>query len=167
MLAVILIGGSAAAWFLQRDDSAAPRGAGSACPTPSATASPPPLPAPAQVRLALLNGTSRNQLAEQVGAALAGRGFVVLSKGNAPAAVAGPSVISYGPGALPAATVLARHVAGSRVEPAKGRPAPASVQLVLGGDFRRLATPAEVVAAAAAGTGQSVVPVPTQTPCSA
>ena len=169
VVAVLLLAGSGVVWALQRDngkpDSLA---TGSTCPTPSptTTASPAPLPAPAHVRFTLLNGTPRNGLAQQVGAALAARGFVLLSTGNASAAVAGPSVITYGPGGAPAATVLARNVRGARVVSAP-RARAGSLQLVLGADFRRLATPAEVAAAATTSTGAAVVPAPTRTPCPA
>jgi hypothetical protein len=114
------------------------------------------------VRLVLLNGTPRNGLAQQVGTQLRARGFVVVRQDNAPAALAGPSLISYGAGAQGAATVLARNVYGARVQAAPGA-RPGTLQLVLGGDFRRLATPAEVAAAGTASTGGSVVPAPSAT----
>jgi hypothetical protein len=170
ILVVILLAAAAAGWFLARDDSK-PVSLAQRCPSPSPSsaaspsAAPAALPAPRQVRLVLLNGTPRNGLASQVGSALAARGFVVLSHGNAPAAVAGPAVVTYGPGAAPAATVLARHVHGARLVAAP-RARAGSVQLVLGGDFRRLSTPGEVAAATPTATGGAVVgPAPTQSPC--
>ena len=164
---VVLLAAAAVAWFLRRDDSPASQSQTlRSCPTPSVTASPAPLPAPNQVRFVLLNGTARNGLAQQVGQALTARGFVVLREDNAPAALAGPSVVSYGPGAVPAATLLTRHVLGARAVSVPHARAGA-VQVVLGSDFRRLATPAEVTAAAAASAGQSVVPAPTRSPCAA
>ena len=164
LLVLVVVG--ATAWYLRRDDDAPSTQTLAPCPTPSATASPTPLPPNNQVRLVLLNGTPRNGLAQQVGTQLRQRGFVVVRQDNAPAALAGASVVSYGPGAGRAATVLARNVAGARVEAAPGARA-GTLQLVLGGDFRRLATLAEVAAAGSA----SVVPAPsatgTQPPCAA
>jgi hypothetical protein len=127
------------------------------CPTPSTT-TPSSTLTPAQVRLTLLNGTPRNGLAQQVGGQLRARGFVVLRTDNAPAAVAGPSVVTYGAGGLPAATLLARYVPGARVVSGP-HAAAGSVQLVLGGDFTRLATPEEL-SAASASPGPVVDPRP-------
>lgn len=159
---VVLLAAAAAAWFLRRDESPAVLAA--PCPTPSPTVAPAALPAPSQVRLVLLNGTTRNGLAKQVSTLLAARGFVVLTQDNAPRAVAGPSVITYGPGAEPAATVLARQVPGARLlsAPTARR---GLLQLVLGGDYRRLATPAEVAAAHAASPQPVVGAASTQEPC--
>jgi hypothetical protein len=131
------------------------------CPSPS-VASPRPLelPAPRDVRLALLNGTPRNGLANDVADQLAAQGFVVLTKGNAPAALGGPSQVAYGQGAQPAARALSFHVLGAVLVP---DPAlrPGAVQLTLGGDFARLATPAEAAAAQQAATGPAAAPAST------
>lgn len=118
-----------------------------ACPT----ASPTPaavLPEPGQVRVVVLNGTPRVGLAKVVAEQLAARGFVVVRQDNYPSAQPGASVVTYAPGAADAATVLAREVAGARVSATGTAPA-GTVQVVLGADFRRLATRAEVAAAAA------------------
>jgi len=155
-------------WFGVRDEeqlaTLAP------CPTASPSPSPTPaptsaLPPPRQVRLALLNGTPRNGLAHTVAAGLRSRGFVVLSEGNASAALGGASTVSYGPGALGPATVLRQHVHGARLVSAPKARA-GSVVLILGGDYRRLSTAAEVTAQATPTGRQVAVPARTQEPCS-
>jgi hypothetical protein len=168
LLLVVVVVAAAAAWFLRRDDDTPATQALAPCPTPSASATPAavPLPANRQVRLVLLNGTARNGLAQQVGTALTARGFVVLREDNAPAAVAGASLVTYGPGAGAAATVLSRNVLGAQLVSAP-RARAGSLQLVLGGDFRRLATVAEVAAAAARPVVPAVSAAPTRSPCSA
>ena len=153
---VVLAGGGVAAWALQRDDRGAPaRLALAPCPSgapttavrttvapaqPKAVA----LPQPSQVKLRLFNGTKRDGLGRTVGNQLAARGFVVSGTGNAPALRDGPSQVTYGPGALPGAQVVAMHVLGAALVDAPSTPA-GTLQLVLGSDFARLRTPAEVV----------------------
>lgn len=105
------------------------------------------VPKPQQVRLVLLNGTSRNGLAATVGNELAADGFVVVSQGNSPQALNGDSVVQYGAGALPAGTLVSRWVQGSTLLAGAKVPA-GEVQLVLGSGFSRLSTPAELLAAA-------------------
>ncbi|MCW2605774.1 MAG: LytR family transcriptional regulator, partial [Frankiales bacterium] len=119
------------------------------------------LPAPGQVRLRLLNGTPRDGLGRTVGAALAARGFGVLSTGNAPAPLPGPSRVAFGPGGRPAATLLAAHVSGARLVPSPAMPRGA-VDLVLGAAFVRLRTPAEVARSVTALTAPA--PAPARTP---
>ena len=150
---VVLVGGGAAAYALQRDDRGAPaRVALPSCPPaavarqPAQPAQPAPvgaLPQPRQVRLLLLNGTTRNGLGRDIGNQLAARGFVVSGTGNAHALLTGPSQVTYGPGALPAAQVVGRHVVGATLVDAP-RTARGSLQLVLGSSFARLRTPAEL-----------------------
>ncbi|HUR14726.1 MAG TPA: LytR C-terminal domain-containing protein [Mycobacteriales bacterium] len=169
VVVVVLLAAVAVAWFVRRDRPAAEQA--TACPTPTATStatsapSAAALPAPSTVRVVVLNGTSRVALAETVGRQLTARGFVVVRTDNASAAAPGPSVVTYAVGARGAATVLARHVAGAQLSAAGTAPA-GTVQLVLGPAFRRLATSAEVTAAAAAASRAAVVPAPTRTPCS-
>ena len=104
----------------------------------------------------LLNGTSRNGLAKSVGQALTARGFVVSEAATAPAALAGPSRIVWGPGAQPGAMLLAQQVAGSVLVAAPAA-APNSIQLTLGSDFQALADPAT---AATASPDPTVSPSP-------
>lgn len=104
------------------------------------------LPTPGQVRVELLNGTSRNGLAKTVGRELEGRGFVVPVKANAPAALPGPTRVVWGPGAEDEAALVASHIAGSMTV-SEPQARAGSVQVTLGNAFRRLATAAEAVAA--------------------
>lgn len=169
-LGLLLVAGGAA-YLLRQDDSTVPTrlattpSCASKAPTTASPAAPAPapvvvLPAPQQVRLVLLNGTARNGLAKSVGDALAARGFVVTAQGNAPAALAGPSQVVWGPGAQPSATLVARHVIGARAVSSPRSPR-GSVQVVLGSEFHRLATPEEV--AAAGRTAPDPTPMPTAT----
>jgi hypothetical protein len=173
-LAVLLVAaGAGAAYALRQDDGTVPqRLASTPCPSPSptpavsTTATVPAkavrLPQPQQVRLTVLNGTSRSFLAKTVGDQLAARGFVVTGQANAAAALTGASTVTFGPGAGPAATVVSHWVLGAR---AVGSPKakPGSVQLVLGSSFTRLATPAEAAAAARAVPTPSPSASPTAT----
>jgi hypothetical protein len=163
VLGVLLVAVGIGGFWLNRDPV-------SPVATPCPSASPTPsrlMPEPGQVRVVLLNGASRLNLAKVVGAQLRQRGFVVVREDNAPAALAGPSVVTYAAGAQDAAAVLGHHVLGARVSstgPAPVGAVPANtVQLVLGGDFVRLATPAEAAAAAqapAVGASPSARPCP-------
>jgi hypothetical protein len=107
----------------------------------------------------LLNGTSRNGLANSVKAELLARGFAGVEAANAPAALPGPSQVAYGPGGLPAATVVSRHVLGS-VTVSDPAAKAGSVQVTLGSDYRRLATPSELATAVPLH-----VPSPSASPC--
>lgn len=148
LVVAVLLGLGLGAFWLTREEA---RPAAASCVEPSPASSPAALPAPAQVRVVLLNGTPRPRLAELVGQQLRSRGFVVVRAGNAPAALVGGSVLTYSSGQRDAARVLGRHVPGSRLAGAGPVPAGA-VQLVLGGDYRRLASPPELLAAARADT---------------
>lgn len=154
---MVLLAVGAGAYFWMGHGAKAPVAKASARPCPSSAPSPAALPLPQQVRLVLLNGTPRANLAAQVAAALHARGFVVTGQGNNPAPVNGASLVSYGAGARGAATLLARHVLGAQVV-ADPTVAAGSVRLVLGSGFARLATPAEVAAAATPTPVQSGVP---------
>lgn len=168
LAALLVLAGGAAAYALREDDRQVPRRlTQQSCPTPApvATATVPagqPLPSPRQVRLALLNGTPRNGLAKAIGDQLGARGFVVLTQGNAPSALAGPSQVAYGVGAARAATVVSHWVLGSTTVGSTRVP-PGTVQVTLGSTFQRLATPAE--AAGVAVPSASPTPGPTRSVC--
>ena len=151
---LLVVGGAGGVYALRRDDTAAPqriaaKPTASPCvsPTAAARAQAVAVPQPQQVRLVLLNGTARNNLAKTIGDQLAAAGFTITSQGNSPKAVAGDSLVQYGPGALPAGTLVNRWVQGSHLASNARLPAGA-VQLVLGSGFARLSTPAELAAAA-------------------
>jgi hypothetical protein len=165
---LLVVVGAGAVYALRRDDTRAPERLTSPLPTSRPCATPtvaPPatavaVPVPQQVRFVLLNGTARSGLAKTIGNQLAAAGFTITAQGNSPRAVSGDSLVQYGPGALPAGTLVHRWVQGSRLVPAK-LPAGA-VQLVLGSGFGRLSTPAEV---AAAGTSTAPVPAVAASSC--
>lgn len=170
LLAVLLIAvGGAGYYALQRDDARVPTRLAqrpAACPTavaPKAPAKARALPRPPQIRVALLNGTSRNGLAKNVGDQLAADGFVVTAQGNAPAALAGASQVAFAHGAELAALVAQRWVTGAvTVQDAK---VPAgTVRVTLGSNFHRLATPAEAAAALRAPVA-TAAPAPTVSGC--
>jgi hypothetical protein len=177
-LAVLLAAAVAGGVYLLRADDTKARDRVSSqqpCTTPTltapsapsgTTASPAPLPKPQQVRLVLLNGTSRNGLAKTIGDQLAAQGFVVTAQANAPAALSGASTVSYGPTGAPAATVLSRWVVGSRLVPSPAAPR-GSVTVVLGSAFQRLATPAEAAAADRPVATPSAAPAAVPTGCPA
>ena len=157
LAAVVLAVGALGLWATRKG---APALVVAPCPTPSAVKPVLELPRPQEVRLRLLNGTPRNGLATLVKDQLSARGFVVLSAGNASAALGGPSRVGYGPGAEAAAKLLSFHVLGSVVVSDPATPA-GVVTVVLGGDFRQLATPAEVASAVQAATGPAASTRPT------
>ncbi len=173
---VLLAGGGAVAYALQRDDrGAAARVALLPCPAAPTTSpasqpaqpSPAALPQPREVRLLLLNGTKRDGLGRNIGNQLAARGFVVSGTGNAHALLTGPSQVTYGPGALPAAQLVGMHVFGVTLVDAP-RTARGSLQLVLGSGFARLRTPAEISSLSmrpAPVAARTVVPAPRPSGC--
>jgi hypothetical protein len=174
VLLVLVAGG---VWYATRDDSGGVLQA-AACPSPTASAaSPSPaapappvqaataplvLPAPGQVQMVLLNGSGRDLLARTVGNELAARGFRVAGMGNAPG-LTGPSKVSFGPGARPAATLVAAQILGAQLVPvptaAKG-----AVDVVLGTGFERLRTPAEATAQAKVLSAGTAAATPAATP---
>lgn len=127
-----------------------------ACPsvTPSVTRAP-------AVVVRVLNGTGRRGLAGRTASVLRQRGFRVAGVGNA-ARVAGRSEIRYAPQQALAARRVALQVPGARLVPDKK--ATKRVDVVLGGAFRRLRTPAEVAVAAKAANLPSPKPA-SAAPC--
>lgn len=166
LVALLLAAGGGGYYALRRDDTAAPARLAqrpSACPAPVRTAAPARpavLPRPQQIRVALLNGTSRDGLAKAVGDQLAANGFVVTAQANAPAAQAGPSQVAFARGAEAAARVAQAWVVGA-VSVRDATVPRGTVRITLGGEFRRLATPAE--AAAAVRTAPVATPAATAT----
>ena len=176
LLAVGLAGGGA--YLLQRDDGRVPTRVAAAAPCRSSSPLPTParttpttrpgvrLPAPSSVQVLLLNGTPRGGLGKKVGDALAARSFRVRVVGNAPP-LSGASTVTYGPAALPAATLLSRHVLGARLVSGPRLPR-GQVRLVLGSGYARLRTPAELAILArrapTATTATAATPAPTPVP---
>lgn len=183
LVALGLAGGSA--YLLQRDDSAVPSRITAArpCGTPRAgtPTTPPPtspttspeasrpvlrLPAPGSFEVLLLNGTPRGGLGKSVGDQLAALTFRVRVIGNAPP-LAGASVVSYGAGAMPSATLVSRTVLGARALSAPRLPK-GQVRLVLGSGYVRLRTAAELAVLARPTTAPArpaAAPAPTSGAC--
>ena len=178
LLALVAVGlASGSAYLLQRDDSAVPSRITAArhCVTPRAstpTTSPEAsrpvlrLPAPGSFEVLLLNGTPRGGLGKSVGDQLAALTFRVRVIGNAPP-LAGASVVSYGAGAMPSATLLSRTVLGARALSAPRLPK-GEVRLVLGSGYVRLRTAAELAVLAqptSAPARPAAAPAPTSGAC--
>lgn len=164
-LALVVLGalGGGAYWLFLREEQAEPVAdtlavpcPPPAAPAPVATVGPAELPRPSRVRFVLLNGTDRDGLAKRTGDALAARSFVVTRTGNPPSPLNGPSRVSYGPGALPAAALLVAQVEGAQLV-AQPKAARGKLELVLGSEFERLNTPEQAEAALA---GPLPVPPP-------
>jgi hypothetical protein len=112
--------------------------------TPCVTPTHPPAPAAAEdVTLWVLNGTKRVGLAHDVAKALRDRGFRVTKVANAPSR-ADKTVVGFASGDQAAALTVAEQLP----DPAAAMTGGTAKQLtlVLGPDFRRLATPAEAAA---------------------
>lgn len=124
--------------------SAAP--AHSPCPTTSASAvGRAPI---ASVRVRVLNSTNRSGLAAMVRTMLKARGFPVTGIGNDPSAYAGTAQVRYGPAGRSAARTVLLQVPGAAL--AADKRAGAGVDLVLGQQYQRLSTAAEIVKASRA-----------------
>ncbi len=166
VLAVVGVAGGA--YLLNRSDSMAPARLAQTSPTPSCPPTsaapttrvvPIKLPAPAAVVFALENGTGRGGLGKTVGDQLAARGLTVKTFGNAPALLAGDSIITFGPGAEPGAQLLAANVLGARLM-AEPKAAAGALTVTLGSGYTRLRTPPEVSGYVATLALRTTVPAP-------
>lgn len=171
LLVVLALAAGGAGYFaLQRDDARVPVRLAQrpVCPTAAPTSAPAKavaLPRPQQIRVALLNGTSRDGLAKNIGDQLAANGFVVTAQANAPAALAGASQVAFAPGTEAAARVVEQWVVGA-VTVRDAKVPRGSLRITLGSDFRRLATPAEAAAALRTpATAPSPLPVKVVSGC--
>jgi hypothetical protein len=97
---------------------------------------------PAKVKVTVLNGTPISQLAANVAADLAGRGFTIVGQpANAASSSYEQSVIEYGSLAQhPAVDTLREQLPGATVKLVQGL-TPGTLQLILGSRFRALAPP--------------------------
>ena len=118
----------------------------------------PPAPsATRDVRLRVLNSTNRAGLAHDVATQLHARGFRLAGVGNNPRHLAATTV-EHPDGALSAALAVAEQLKAAQVQVGKVR----VVTLILGRDFRRLASASEASARRAADTERSR---PSPSPC--
>lgn len=107
---------------------------------PSAAPSVATVPA---VAVRVLNGTARPRLAGQTAELLRQRGFRIAGVGNAPR-VSGRPQLRYGTREAADARITALHVPGAML--VADRRVTNRVDVILGGSFRRLRTPAEAAA---------------------
>jgi len=99
-----------------------------------------------KVQVRVYNATAREGLARKVAGQLVGRGYAIVATDNDPLSgvrpVEGAAEVRYGPAGARAAALVRRQVPGARLyKDAREGPI---VDLVLGDQFRRLSTPAEL-----------------------
>ena len=147
-LAVVALG--AFAVFTEAIPAPFARGFTSAAPTAGPLTAPPPCPAEGTLPVAyqsipvnVLNATRRGGLATGAATALANRGFVILSTGNATTAVTGVARISFGAAGVGAAYTLAAQIEGATL--VLDARADTSVDLALGSEFAKLLDLATII----------------------
>ena len=150
MLAVLVVAALGAggyfAWRELRGSGSNPATLPPVCTTPSPSASPAP---PAAVKVRVLNATPQVGLAHRLADLLKKRGFTIIGVGNTAAGGSGSATVGYPPGQLAAAVAVAEQVPAAVVSAGVSSRKPAVVELVIGPDFRNLATPEQVAAARA------------------
>ena len=101
---------------------------------------------PSKVQVRVYNATAREGLARKIAGQLVGRGYLIVATDNDPLSgirpVDGAAEVRYGPAGARAAALLRRQVPGATMY--KDARQDATVDLVLGEQFRRLSTPAEL-----------------------
>jgi LytR cell envelope-related transcriptional attenuator len=99
-----------------------------------------------KVQVRVYNATAREGLARRIASQLVGRGYVIVATDNDPLSgirpVDGAAEVRYGPAGARAAALLRRQVPGATMY--QDARQDATVDLVLGEQFRRLSTPAEL-----------------------
>ena len=99
-----------------------------------------------KVQVRVYNATAREGLARKIAGQLVGRGYVIVATDNDPLSgirpVDGAAEVRYGPAGARAAALLRRQVPGATMY--QDARQDATVDLVLGEQFRRLSTPAEL-----------------------
>lgn len=120
-----------------------------------------------KVQVRVYNATAREGLARKIASQLVGRGYVIVATDNDPLSgirpVDGAAEVRYGPAGARAAALLRRQVPGATMY--QDARQDATIDLVLGQQFRRLSTPAELargrqglLAAAATPAGSAKKP---------
>jgi hypothetical protein len=99
-----------------------------------------------KVQVRVYNATAREGLARKVAGQLVGRGYAIVATDNDPLSgirpVEGAAEVRYGPAGARAAALVRRQVPGATLY--KDARQGSIVDLVLGEQFRRLSTPAEL-----------------------
>ena len=135
---LLVLGGLAGLTWLKVIDQVDDRATAAACgPEPVSSS---------KVQVRVYNATAREGLARNVAALLAGRGYAIVATDNDPLSglrpVEVPAEVRYGPAGARAAALVRRQVPGATLyQDARQGPI---VDLVLGEQFRRLSTPAEL-----------------------
>lgn len=137
LLALSLLGGAAYGswwWFGQgSDDEATPSVQPTRICTTPTPKTPKRVPDPAEITVAVGNGTDRTGLAVETADALALRGFLITSIGNADQPVKeGIAQVRFAKGDLASAVVVASYVPGAELVEVNRAP---DIQLWLGPDF--------------------------------
>jgi hypothetical protein len=154
-IGTVLLGLFFAFWYALSYYETDSRAGASGSPPPTCVTPNPKQLRPEQVKLQVLNATSRNGLAASTGTALAGRGFVVSGVGNDPGRRKAPAVaeLRYGKGGEAGAKlVLTVMPKGTALYNDKRKAA--TVDVVLGAKFTSLLAPA-------AGATSGLPPCPT------
>ena len=101
---------------------------------------------PTKVQVRVYNATAREGLARKIAGQLVGRGYVIVATDNDPLSgirpVDGAAEVRFGPDGARAAALLRRQVPGATLY--KDARQGSIIDLVLGQQFRRLSTPAEL-----------------------
>jgi Flp pilus assembly protein TadG len=136
-------------WYVLHQNSVSQAAREAAC---SSAAGAPPSLAPSTVTVRVLNATSLQGLAGTVAKDLQSRGFTVSEVGNDSSGrkVTGVGEIRHGPRGREAADYLKVYLKGA--SDYLDTRATASVDVVLGPDFKQLATPDQVAAALKPGS---------------
>jgi hypothetical protein len=113
-----------------------------------------------EIKIKVLNATERPGLADSVGTEFTNRTLRVLGKGNSKVAVDGVALLRYGPAAVGSAHVVGAYfLNAAELEYAPARTDDV-VDVLIGSDFKQLATQTEFSASIAelAAVGQPKVP---------
>lgn len=147
-LAVVALG--AFAVFTEAIPAPFARGFTTASPTLGPASAPPPCPPEGTLPVAyqnipvnVLNATRRGGLATDTATALATRGFVIASTGNATTSVTGVARISFGAAGVGSAYTLAAQIEGTTL--VLDARADTTVDLILGTEFAALLDPATIL----------------------
>ena len=134
---LLVLGGLAGLTWLKVIDRVDDRAAAACGPEPVSSS---------KVQLRVYNATAREGLARRVAGLLAGRGYAIVATDNDPLSglrpVEVPAEVRYGPAGARAAALVRRQVPGATLY--KDARQGSIVDLVLGEQFRRLSTPAEL-----------------------
>jgi hypothetical protein len=99
---------------------------------------------PGDVKVRVLNGTSKSGLADNVSTDFKNRGFAVQKAGESRSKFDGIAIIRYGPKAVGDAQLLKAYFLGEAKPQYSAKRADDVVEIVVGADYQQLATSTEV-----------------------